>query len=155
GPARADLARRSPGAVFLGERHGAELAALYAAADVFVFPSLTDTFGLVLLEALASGLPIAGFPVAATRDVVGDAPVAVLDHDLRAACIRALAIPRERCRAFAETMTWEESARRFLANVERAGVCARPPERRAPRSEPAPGRNESAGRHAGRPAAAG
>src|SRR3977135_1064357 len=85
GPARADLARRFPDAVFLGARRGADLAAVYASADGFVFPSRTDTFGLALLEALASGLPIAGFPVAATRDVVGAAPVAILDHDLRSA----------------------------------------------------------------------
>src|SRR6267142_92268 len=82
GPARAELQSRYRDAVFLGTKHGAELAAIYASADVFVFPSRTDTFGLVLLEALASGLPIAGFPVAATQDVVGAVPVAVLDNDL-------------------------------------------------------------------------
>lgn len=122
GPARAALALHHPDVHFLGERHGEALADVYAAADVFVFPSRTDTFGLVLLEALASGLPVAGFPVAATRDVVGDAPVAVLDEDLRAACLAALAIPPGPCRAYAMTLTWEESARRFLANLEGAGV---------------------------------
>jgi glycosyltransferase involved in cell wall biosynthesis len=122
GPARADLARRFPDAVFLGARGGADLAAVYASADVFVFPSRTDTFGLVLLEALASGLPIAGFPVAATRDVVGAAPVAILDHDLRSACLRALAVPRATCRQHAETVTWEASARGFLGNLVRAGI---------------------------------
>jgi glycosyltransferase involved in cell wall biosynthesis len=122
GPARAELQRRFPDAMFLGTRHSADLAAIYASADVFVFPSRTDTFGLVLLEALASGLPVAGFPVAATGDVVGAAPVAVLDEDLRAACLRALAIPRPLCRQFAETVTWEASAQCFLHNVSRA--CA-------------------------------
>jgi glycosyltransferase involved in cell wall biosynthesis len=122
GPARDDLARLCPKAIFLGAKHGDELARIYAAADVFVFPSRTDTFGLVLLEALACGTPIAGFPVAATRDVVGTAPVAVLDEDLRAACLKALALSRTACRDYAETMTWEESARCFLANVERAGI---------------------------------
>jgi glycosyltransferase involved in cell wall biosynthesis len=117
GPARAALAYRHPDAVFLGTKREAELAAVYASADVFVFPSRTDTFGLVLLEALASGLPIAGFPVAATRDVVGTAPVAVLDSDLRMACLRALAIPRLICRQYAETATWEASARCFLGNL--------------------------------------
>jgi glycosyltransferase involved in cell wall biosynthesis len=107
--------------VFMGTKRGAELAAVYASADVFVFPSRTDTFGLVLLEALASGLSIAGFPVAATQDVVGAAPVAALDNDLRDACLRALAIPRRVCRQYAETMTWEASARLFLDNL----VCIR------------------------------
>jgi glycosyltransferase involved in cell wall biosynthesis len=119
GPARETLARRFPGATFLGVRRGAELASIYAAADVFVFPSRTDTFGLVLLEALASGLPIAGFPVAATRDVVGTAPVASLDEDLRSACLKALTIPRTVCRDYAEAMTWGESARCFIGNLVR------------------------------------
>ena len=119
GPARDTLARRFPNATFLGTRRGAELASIYAAADVFVFPSRTDTYGLVLLEALASGLPIAGFPVAATRDVVGTAPVAALDDDLRSACLKALTIPRAACRRYAETVTWEESARCFIGNLVR------------------------------------
>jgi glycosyltransferase involved in cell wall biosynthesis len=119
GPAREMLARRFPDATFLGTKRGAELAAVYAAADVFVFPSRTDTFGLVLLEALASGLPVAGFPVAATRDVVGTAPVAALDEDLRSACLQALTVPRALCRRYAETITWEESARCFIGNLVR------------------------------------
>jgi glycosyltransferase involved in cell wall biosynthesis len=122
GPARAELARRHPSAVFLGTRKGHELAGVYAGADVFVFPSRTDTFGLVLLEALASGLPIAGFPVDATRDVVAGAPVAVLDEDLRAACIRSLALSRAACRSYATTMTWDESARCFLGNLKSSGA---------------------------------
>jgi glycosyltransferase involved in cell wall biosynthesis len=132
GPARALLASRFPQAIFLGTRRGADLAAIYAAADAFVFPSRTDTYGLVLLEALASGLPIAGFPVAATRDVVGRAPVAVLDDDLRSACLRALAIPRATCRHFAEAMTWEASARCFLANLAPANEPAGRPRSTAP-----------------------
>ena len=97
---------------------------LYAAADVFVFPGRTDTCGLAMLEALACGVPVAGFPVAATRDVIGGAAVAVLGEDLRAACLDALALSRDACRAFAETMSWDESARCFLANLERAGIAA-------------------------------
>src|ERR1700759_5086500 len=97
GPARVALARNSPRAVFLGARQGEELAQAYAAADVFVFPSKTDTFGLVLLEALASGLPVAAFPVTGPRDVIGQAPVGVLNDDLRAACLSALSIPRQAC----------------------------------------------------------
>ncbi|MBC7800167.1 MAG: glycosyltransferase family 1 protein, partial [Gemmatimonadaceae bacterium] len=87
GPQREALAREHPAARFVGERHGAALAEAYASADVFVFPSLTDTFGLVLLEALASGTPIAAHPVTGPADVLeGAAPgVGALDHDLQAA----------------------------------------------------------------------
>src|SRR5262244_4310314 len=81
GPAQADLEQRYPDAVFLGARRGEALAETFAAADVFVFPSLTDTFGLVLLEALASGLPVAAFPVPGPLDVIGDAPVGCLNND--------------------------------------------------------------------------
>lgn len=117
GPARAALTARFPDAVFLGARQGEALAGIYSAADVFVFPSRTDTFGLVLLEALASGVPVAAFPAAAPRDVIGNAPVGRLDEDLRAACFGALRLKRDDCRAFALTMTWEASARTFLAHV--------------------------------------
>lgn len=119
GPARADLERRYPDAVFLGARHGEDLAQAYAAADVFVFPSRTDTYGLVLLEALASGVPVAAFPVAGPRDVIGSAPVGALDDDLAAACMAALDLSREDCRAFALRHTWEACARAFIDNVAR------------------------------------
>jgi glycosyltransferase involved in cell wall biosynthesis len=122
GPAKQVLAKRYPSAVFLGTRKGQDLAAIYASADVFVFPSRTDTFGLVLLEALASGLPIAGFPVDSTRDVVAGAPVAVLDDDLRSACMRSLTLSRTECRSYAKTMTWDESARCFLTNLKSSGA---------------------------------
>ena len=118
GPALTELARLCPNAIFLGVTDDADLARIYAAADVFVFPCRSDTCGLAMLEALACGTPVAGFPVAATRDIVGDAPVAVLDEDLRGACLKALALSREACRGFAERMSWEASARCFLAHVE-------------------------------------
>ena len=114
GPARLTLERKYPDAVFLGARHGAELAEIYAAADVFVFPSKTDTFGLVLLEALASGLPVAAFPVTGPRDVIGTSPVGVLNDNLRAACLDSLAIPRQACVDFAAGHTWQASARVFV-----------------------------------------
>ncbi len=117
GPARAALARKYPQAVFLGARQGEELAEAYAAADVFVFPSRTDTFGLVLLEALASGLPVAAFPVTGPRDVIGTAPVGVLNDDLRAACLAALAISPQACLEFAGKHTWEASARAFVDHI--------------------------------------
>jgi len=126
GPARGTLTRAHPDAVFLGERHGAELAALYASADVFVFPSLTDTFGLVLLESLASGTPIAAHPVTGPLDVLaGAAPgVGALDHDLRAAALRALSGDRAACRVHAERFSWRACAEAFLDNlaIEGGGV---------------------------------
>jgi glycosyltransferase involved in cell wall biosynthesis len=117
GPARAALERRYPHAHFLGGRQGEALAAIYASADVFVFPSRTDTFGIVLIEAMASGLPVAAFPVPGPIDVVGPS-AGVLDEDLRAACLKALTIPREDARAYSLRFTWRESARQFLENVE-------------------------------------
>jgi glycosyltransferase involved in cell wall biosynthesis len=120
GPARAQLSRRYPQAVFLGSRQGEALAQAYAAADVFVFPSRTDTFGLVLLEALASGLPVAAFPVTGPRDVIGGAPVGVLDDDLRMACLAALTISPHDCVEFAAGHSWEASARAFVEHAENA-----------------------------------
>src|SRR5437763_3285236 len=117
GPARAALERKYPDAVFLGARHGEELAELYAASDIFVFPSKTDTFGLVLLEALASGLPVAAFPVTGPRDVIGSAPVGVLDEDLRKACLEALRVSREDCVEFATGYSWQASARVFVEHA--------------------------------------
>jgi glycosyltransferase involved in cell wall biosynthesis len=120
GPARAELERQYPEAYFLGARSGADLAQVYASANVFVFPSLTDTFGIVLLEALASGLPVAAFPVTGPLDVIGSSGCGVLDADLRRAALAALDISREKCRAYAETFTWRESARQFFGNIEAA-----------------------------------
>ena len=125
GPAFAALKRRYPQAVFPGALFGEQLAEAYASSDVFVFPSKTDTFGLVLLEALASGVPVAGFPAAAPRDVIGTAPVGVLDEDLRRACLEALECSRADCRDFALSMTWQASARTFLSHVADAANGAR------------------------------
>ena len=117
GPALMALARNYPQAVFLGARQGEALAEAYAAADVFVFPSKTDTFGLVLLEALASGLPVAAFPVTGPRDVIGAAPVGALNEDLRIACLAAVTISPQACLEFAKRHTWEASARSFVENI--------------------------------------
>ncbi len=126
GPAAAALRRAFPAAHFLGARAGEDLARAYASADVFVFPSRTDTFGMVLLEALASGLPVAALPVPGPLDVIGASGAGVLDADLRAACLRALAVPRAAARAHAIGFTWERSARQFLDNiaVARSGAAA-------------------------------
>lgn len=115
GPSRAGLEARFPQAVFVGVKTGEALADCYAAADCFVFPSRTDTFGIVLLEAMASGLPVAAYPVMGPIDVVGEA--GALDEDLAAAVQRALTVPREIARAQAERYSWRESARQFLANL--------------------------------------
>ncbi|HTT83152.1 MAG TPA: glycosyltransferase family 1 protein [Rhizomicrobium sp.] len=117
GPARTTLARIYPGVQFLGPKSGEDLVRHYAASDVFVFPSLTDTFGLVMLEALACGVPVAAFPVQGPRDVVGAAPISALDSDLRQACLRALEIPRSAARAFALTRSWRTCTEQFLSNL--------------------------------------
>ena len=117
GPALIALVQKYPQAVFLGARQGEALAEAYGAADAFVFPSKTDTFGLVLLEALASGLPVAAFPVTGPRDVIGAAPVGALNDDLRLACLSALTISPQACLEFAGRHTWEASARAFVENI--------------------------------------
>jgi glycosyltransferase involved in cell wall biosynthesis len=101
----------------VGAKHGEDLARHYAAADVFVFPSRTDTFGLVLLEALASGVPVAAYPVPGPVDVLDGAAVGVLDEDLASAVRRALDIPADRCRAFALGYSWQSSSQQFLDNL--------------------------------------
>jgi glycosyltransferase involved in cell wall biosynthesis len=136
GPQRAVLERRYPKARFLGEKSGKDLSAHFAAADVFVFPSLTDTFGVVQLEALACGTPVAAFPVMGPLDVIADHPVGALDTDLRSACIRALAVSREACRSFALERSWENSARQFIGNLTalRPSRSLQPSRRMAARS---------------------
>ncbi len=123
GPQEAELKQKYPNVKFLGMMTGETLAAHLAAADVFVFPSKTDTFGLVQLEALASGVPVAAFPVTGPKDVLGDAPVGALNWDLRQACLDALEIAREDCRAFALAHSWDNSARQFLAHAERVAFA--------------------------------
>jgi glycosyltransferase involved in cell wall biosynthesis len=117
GPQRAELERRFPAAKFLGEKKGEALTSLIAAADVFVFPSLTDTFGVVQLEALACGTPVAAFPVTGPLDVIADHPIGALDRDLRGASLRALTMSRESCRSFALEHSWENCARQFINHL--------------------------------------
>jgi glycosyltransferase involved in cell wall biosynthesis len=113
GPQRPELMRRHPDAHFLGWRDNGALARSYAGADVFVFPSRTDTFGLVLLEALACGTPVAAFPVTGPLDVVTDPRIGALDTDLRAACLAALGCDRGAARNFAGMFSWENSVAQF------------------------------------------
>jgi glycosyltransferase involved in cell wall biosynthesis len=114
GPARAMLAARFPEAKFLGPRFGNDLAAAYAAADVFVFPSRTDTFGLVMIEALACGVPVAAFPVTGPVDILND-QVGAMDEDLDLAIAAALTRDPRACAAYGRSFTWEASAHQFLS----------------------------------------
>jgi glycosyltransferase involved in cell wall biosynthesis len=117
GPALERLKARHPEVHFTGAKHGLELARHYASGDVFVFPSRTDTFGLVLLEALASGLPVAAYPVPGPLDVIADSGCGVLDQDLGRAMAQAVAIPRERCREYAGRFSWPRCVEQFLGNL--------------------------------------
>jgi 1,2-diacylglycerol 3-alpha-glucosyltransferase/glucuronosyltransferase len=113
GPQLRELRRRYKDAQFFGSVDTQELADRYAQSDCFVFPSRTDTFGLVMVEALASGVPVAAYPVPGPLDVVTTAKVGALDEDLRAACLAAIACDPADCRAHAESFTWAQCARQF------------------------------------------
>jgi glycosyltransferase involved in cell wall biosynthesis len=113
GPQRAALERRYPEVNFAGIQSTENLVRFYRAADVFVFPSLTDTFGLVMLEALACGTPVAAFPVTGPMDVIGDSGVGVMDNDLHRACLSALKISCSDARAYAEQFSWAQSVNQF------------------------------------------
>ena len=117
GPERARLEREFPAARFVGMRHGRDLASFYQRSDAFVFPSRTDTFGLVMLEALACGVPVAALPVHGPIDVIKDPSVGALDDDLRCAALAALALDRGACRRYAEGFPWEASVRRFVTHL--------------------------------------
>lgn len=117
GPARADLQSRYPRAEWLGMLKGEPLRAQFAAADVFVFPSLTDTFGLVMLEALACGTPVAAYPVTGPKDVITTGVNGAIDDDLARATELALQVDRDACRRFALAQSWQQVTDRFLANL--------------------------------------
>jgi glycosyltransferase involved in cell wall biosynthesis len=117
GPQLDTLSAAYPHVHFTGMKHGEELARYTAAADVLVFPSLTDTFGLVMLEALACGVPVAAFPVTGPLDVIGGTGVGVLDDDLARATRAALEIPAATCREFAMQYSWDNVARIFLGHL--------------------------------------
>ena len=134
GPALPSLRQLDPHALFMGALSGEELASAYRAADCFVFPSLTDTFGLVIIEALACGLPIAAFPVAGPLDILGAdgrgatgasaAPVAVLVSDLAQAITRALTLDRKDAAAFGARFSWEHATDQFIAAISNASGLA-------------------------------
>lgn len=124
GPALARLKSEFPEVRFTGVLNQTELASLYNAADVFVFPSRTDTFGLVLLEAMACGCPVAAYPVTGPVDVIGSSPAGVLDEDLRAAALRALTIDRAVARRHAESFSWQACTRQFLSHLHPFNIVA-------------------------------
>ena len=130
GPARAHLQVRYPNAVFLGTRQGAELASIYASADVFVFPSKTDTFGLVMLEALATGVPVAGYPVQGPLDIIGtegrgphstlDRAIGCLKPDLAEAINGALSLDRSDAANYGAQFCWKKCTSQFVNGITKA-----------------------------------
>jgi glycosyltransferase involved in cell wall biosynthesis len=118
GPDLELLGQRYPNVTFTGQKVGKELTAHLAAADVFVFPSLTDTFGLVLLEAMACGVPVAAYPVTGPIDVVENGKTGVLDHDLRQAVLGALKLDPADCVAYARRHSWRNWTERFVSLLE-------------------------------------
>jgi glycosyltransferase involved in cell wall biosynthesis len=122
GPQRAELEAAHPSAVFVGAKFGEELARHYSDADVFVFPSLTDTFGLVILEAMAAGTPVAAYPAPGPIDIIPGSGAGVLAEStrsgLREACLAALELDRAQVRAYAEKFSWRACAEEFVRNLQ-------------------------------------
>lgn len=122
GPQREELIAKYPDVVFTGAKFGAELAAHFSCADVFVFPSLTDTFGLVILEAMAAGVPVAAYPAPGPIDIIPGSGAGVLaatvEDGLREACLACLDIDRKAVRAFAERFSWRACAEEFVRNLQ-------------------------------------
>lgn len=117
GPYRESLKQKYPSSVFLGHMFGEELATAYASSDVFVFPSLTDTFGLVILEAMASGTPVAAYKAPGPMDIIPSSKSGVISNDLRKACLECLDLSRDECRTFALQYSWTVCAEAFIENL--------------------------------------
>lgn len=130
GPQLDSLKMKYPNVVFTGKKEGEELANYYSSSDVFVFPSKTDTFGLVVIEALASGLPVAAYPVTGPIDIIGEnSGIGVLSNDLKSAALNALNIPGTACREFIlKNYLWTNCTKQFLMNLKPFGVIAKFPE---------------------------
>ena len=120
GPQLQELRGRYPDVMFTGKRVGEDLAECYASADVFVMPSKTETFGIVILEAMASGLPVAAYPVTGPIDLIAPGETGVLSHDIAQAAREALALSRDEIRKRALEYSWEAAARLFVSNIESA-----------------------------------
>ena len=130
GPQLKELIRRYPGVHFAGTQTGERLVRYYCAADVFVFPSKTDTFGIVLIEALACGVPVAAYPEPGPLDVVGGTDAGVISDDLREACLGALAIDRQPALERSRAYSWEACADIFLDAATEGGEWAGPATKR-------------------------
>ncbi len=118
GPQLDELKKKYKEAVFLGAKFGEELATCFASADVFVFPSLTDTFGLVILEAMAAGTPVSAYDAPGPKDIIPGSDAGIVDNDLKAASLKALELDRETTRAYAEKFSWRACAEAFIENLE-------------------------------------
>jgi glycosyltransferase involved in cell wall biosynthesis len=118
GPDREMLQARHPEVLFTGFKTGEALARCYADADVFVFPSLTETWGGVAIEAMASGVPVAGFNAPGPKDLIPGSGAGAVNDDLAVACLAALECDRGACRQFAEQFSWRRCAEEFLRNLE-------------------------------------
>jgi glycosyltransferase involved in cell wall biosynthesis len=129
GPHRAALQEAYPDTLFTGAKTGEDLAQAYASADVFVFPSLTDTFGLVIIEALASGVPVAAYPITGPIDILEDGVNGAINADLKIAAMRALSLSGEKAREHGLRFSWQRTAALFINNVEaahrRVGIAAK------------------------------
>tara|TARA_B100000678_G_scaffold104936_2_gene87912 strand:+ start:8395 stop:9489 length:1095 start_codon:yes stop_codon:yes gene_type:complete len=126
GPQKEELEKKYKKVKFLGAKFGDELASCFAHADVFVFPSLTDTFGLVILEAMAAGTPVAGYNVPGPKDLIPGSGAGAIADDLKEAALECLKLDRETCRTYAEGYSWTACAETFVTNLEPLPV----PERR-------------------------
>lgn len=117
GPQRPDLKLKYPEVDFVGAKFGDELVQYYSMADAFVFPSKTDTFGLVMLEALACGTPVAAYPVEGPVDVIQSSEIGCLNNDLKKATLMALTKSRKKCRSYALEYSWEKCTKQFFNNL--------------------------------------
>ena len=111
------MKKKYPNDIFLGEKTNGELASHFASSDVFVFPSKTDTFGIVVLESLNCGTPVAAYPVPGPKDILGGTNIDTLDNDLKTSALKALKVSRQDCLDFAKKYSWEETAKIFFENI--------------------------------------
>jgi glycosyltransferase involved in cell wall biosynthesis len=118
GPQLAELKKKYPKVHFLGAKFGEDLATCFASADVFCFPSLTDTFGLVILEAMAAGTPVAAFDAPGPRDIIPGSDAGVISEDLKQACLDCLKLSRDTARTYAEGYSWRACAEAFIENLD-------------------------------------